>query len=124
MKLPKIKKHTRMMAFVLPGMVLLALAAYIVLGAIPGALLTGDYIAALAQLPVITAHAFAAIGCAWLFDRWTFRDLCDDDEAALIQTIRSNTGFGGGPALQLLCLDAARRFVPLIAFLFFFYPGR
>lgn len=124
MKLPSIRKHTRMLGLMLPAMVVLTLCAYIVLGAIPGALLTGDYIAALAQVPVITVHAFAAIGCAWLYDRWTHRDLGDDDEEALLSNIRTGDVLYANPALGMLWLDFARRFLPLVAFLIFFYPSR
>ena len=113
-------KTARMLGAYLPAMVLLALAGYIVLGAFPGALITGDFLATLGQLPLISAHAFAAIGVAWLFDRNTFADLDNATERAL----RDAAAAGQGWALGVLVLDFLRRFLPLCAFLVFFHLPR
>lgn len=122
MKLPRMTKSTRMFTITLPAMLLLTLAGYILLGAIPGALLTGDLIAAIAQLPVITLHAFAAVGCTWFFHRWTFRDIDDVEEGHLRRLIANTTTAAGMPALLLLALDFLRWMAPLCLFAWFFYP--
>lgn len=124
MKLPHLSRSTRVFALWLPAMLLLALLGYVFLGAVPGALLTGDLIAAIAQLPVITLHAFAAVGFTWFFYNGTFRDIGDNEEAGLRRLILSSDFTGATPALGLLVLDFLRWVVPLCVFAIFFYPPR
>lgn len=117
-------KWAGMFFIAMPAMVLFTLVGYFLLGAMPGALLTGDLIAALAQLPIITVHAFAAVGLTWLFHRATFRDLDDDEENALRDILRSLDGDCARGALHLLYIDFLRWMVPLCVFAIFFFPQR
>lgn len=62
------KKHVVMAVFWLPLMVMLTLAGWVFLGALPRMhdYLTGDLVAWLAELPVVTCYALAA-GVATMF---------------------------------------------------------
>ena len=135
MKLPTFRKPPTF-TVILPAMVVFSLAAYFLLGALPSALLTGDFIAALAQLAVISTYAFAAVGFTWWIRKHLVRDISNAEEADMHTAIRAGdltleSAAAGkrsvsrsAPVLRLLWLDFARWFLPLCAFLIFFYPAR
>jgi hypothetical protein len=61
-------KNTLIALVVLPAMVLVSLAAYVLLGALPNVQLTGDQVSWLIELPILTVYAGAAVVTAATFN--------------------------------------------------------
>lgn len=66
---------------IMPALALLAAFGFVMIGGLPGVQLTGDLMAMLAALPVITAYACAAICMAVGFNNLYCWEPCRDLEA-------------------------------------------
>jgi hypothetical protein len=102
----------------LPGLVMLTLIGFVVLGAFTS--LGGDSIAWLAELPVLCAYAAAALAFAWLFKRTNLHDLTDDQEAEL----HRKAAAGDKDAQWVLKKDRLEWLVLLVVLCAFFWPAR
>lgn len=77
--------HFKAFAIWLPLMVVLTLLGWLVLGALPGMRMTGDLVAWLAELPVVTCYAIAAGAATSLTMRATGMNLENSYRAKLIE---------------------------------------
>lgn len=102
----------------LPGLVLLAVLGFAVLGALTP--LTGDALAWLAELPVLCAHAAAALGCAWATKALYLHDLSTAQEIDLHKAAQS----GDAGARWLLIKDRVETLLCVALALAFFWPAR
>ena len=102
----------------LPGMVVLALVGFVVLGALVP--LTGDALAWLAELPVLCAYVAAALGAAWAAKALYLHDLDTDQERELHAAARA----GDAGARWLLVKDRLETLACIALALAFFWPAR
>ena len=102
----------------LPGLVLLSVLGFVVLGAVTR--VTGDSLAWLAELPVLCAYAAAALAFSWLIKRLYLHDLDRADEVRLHAAAEA----GDGGARWLLIKDRLETLACVIAMLVFFFPAR
>lgn len=102
----------------LPGMVVLAVLGFVVFGAL--APLSGDVLAWLAELPVLCAHAAAALGVAWAAKALYMHDLDTAQEIELHQAARG----GDAGARWVLIKDRLETLVCIALALAFFWPSR
>ena len=119
MKLPKFL--TRWQEFIgwLPLLAALIIAAWIVLGALD-ALATLDLLAVVADLPVRSAYAFAALGLAYLaWRRWSYR-LTTEQKADLWERLMK----GERGAIVVYVVNAGFYLCTTLALLYFFLPAR
>lgn len=112
------KTSTKAFVFWLPLMVLLTVVGWTVLGALPGARLTGDHIAWLLELPVVTCWAVAAIGSAALIKCWVLREVDAREEAELYRLAKE----GNAHARWLLIKDRTEWLCLLILCGAFYFP--
>ena len=99
----------------LPVVSLLAIGAWLFLGALdPSA--TVDMIAALVEVPVLTAKAVAALGLAWLARRrWRHRLAADQRSAYWVGVMAGHKG-----PLLVFCIDTVV-FLACVALLLHFF---
>ena len=102
----------------LPGMALLALAGYILIGAITP--LTGDVLAWLSELPALCAYAAAALGCSWVIKRLYLFDLDMDTE----RTLHAAAESGDRNAQWVLIKDRLETLACIALSFAFFWPSR
>lgn len=102
----------------LPGLVLLSVVGFVVLGAITR--VTGDSLAWLAELPVLCAYAAAALAFSWLIKYLYLHDL--DREAEL--RLHAAAERGDMDAQWLLTKDRLETLACVLAMLVFFFPAR
>jgi len=102
----------------LPGLVVLAVIGYVVLGSI--ARIGDDALAWLAELPVHCAWAAAWLGCAWLIQRLYGHDLTREEEIQLHAQARD----GNAGARWVLVFHRLQLVVFLVLSLLFFLPAR
>lgn len=81
----RLTTHFKAFAFWLPLMVVLTVLGWLVLGALPGMRMTGDLVAWLAELPVITCYAIAAGAATSLTMRATGMNLDNAYRQQLIE---------------------------------------
>ena len=115
------KTLTRWQEFVgwLPLVAMLTLGAWLVLGALD-ALATVDLLAMVADLPVRSAYAFAALGLAYLaWRRWSYR-LTTDQKADLWERLMK----GERGAIVVYVVNAGFYLCTTLALLYFFLPAR
>ncbi len=98
----------------LPGLVLLAVIGYVILGAVTA--LPGNAIQTLAALPVLCAYAGAACAFAWLIKRTYLREIDKGEE----QELHDKALRGNEPAKWAILLDRAEWMVLIIVLLYFF----
>ena len=102
----------------LPGLVLLALLGFVCFGALVP--LSGDLLAWLAELPVLCAHAAAALGAAWAAKALYLHDLDTEQEADLHRAARD----GDAGARWVLVKDRLETLVCIALAFAFFWPSR
>ena len=102
----------------LPGMVVLAVIGYIVLGAIVR--VGPDALAWLAELPALCAYAAAWLACSWVIKVVYMHDIDRPTEAVLQQRVLA----GDPDARWLLLKDRLETFGALLMALVFFWPPR
>lgn len=102
----------------LPGLVLLSVVGFVVLGAVTR--VTGDSLAWLTELPVLCAYAAAALAFSWLIKYLYLHDL--DREAEI--RLHAAAEEGDFDAWLLLIKDRLETFACVIAMLVFFFPAR
>ena len=102
----------------LPGMVVLAMLGFLVLGALTP--MTGDALAWLAELPVLCAYAAAALGTSWAAKKLYLHDLDTDQE----RTLHAAALSGDAGARWLLIKDRLETFVCIVLAFAFFWPAR
>lgn len=102
----------------LPGMVLLTLLGFIVLGAFTR--VGGDALAWLVELPALCAYAAAALGGSWVIKRVYLHDIPTECEAALQRRVLA----GDLNARWLLVKDRLETLAALVWMLAFFWVMR
>lgn len=102
----------------LPGLSLLAVAAFIVLGAI--ARIGTDSIAFLLELPAMCAYALAAFGLSWVIKSLYLHDI-DRAEEVRLQALAEAGDTG---ARWVLVKDRIETFACLALMLAFLWPAR
>lgn len=102
----------------LPGLVLLAVLGFVVLGALTP--LSGDVLAWLAELPVLCAHAAAALGVAWVAKALYLHDIDTAQETELHAAARA----GDVGARWLLIKDRLETLICIALAFAFFWPSR
>jgi hypothetical protein len=102
----------------LPGLAVLAVLAYVVLGAIVR--VGPDALAWLAELPALCAYAAAWLAFSWLIKSLYLHDIQRDDEVDLQQRVLA----GDVNARWLLVKDRLETFAALLLALAFFWPAR
>ena len=102
----------------LPGLVLLSVLGFVVLGAFTR--VTGDSLAWLAELPVLCAYAAAALGTSWAAKKLYLHDLDTDQE----RTLHAAALSGDEGARWLLIKDRLETFVCIVLAFAFFWPAR
>jgi len=102
----------------LPGLVVLAVLGFVVFGALTP--LRGDLLAWLAELPVLCAHAAAALGAAWAAKALYLHDLDTEQEADLHRAARD----GDAGARWVLVKDRLETLVCIALAFAFFWPSR
>nr|WP_308006583.1 hypothetical protein [Xanthomonas albilineans] len=102
----------------LPGLVVLTVLGWIVLGALGR--VGPDAIAALLEVPVMCTYAMAALGMSWLIKRLYLYDLDRADEC----TLQSLALAGDAGARWVLIKDRLETLACITAMLIFFYPAR
>ncbi|KAF1697986.1 hypothetical protein CSC62_07520 [Pseudoxanthomonas jiangsuensis] len=102
----------------LPGLVLLAVIGYVVLGSIVR--VGPDALAWLAELPALCAYAAAWLGCGWLIQRLYLRDLTRAEE----DTLQSAVLAGDANARWVLVFHRLQLLGALALSLVFFWPAR
>jgi len=110
--------HSQEFTLWLPGMVLLALLAYVVFGALTP--MTGDALAWLAELPALCAYAAAALGASWVIKKLYLHDI----DAAQEITLQAAALDGDANARWLLIKDRLETFACIILAFAFFWPSR
>lgn len=112
------KHHTKTFLFWLPLMVLLTVVGWTVFGALPGAQMTGDLIAWLLELPVVTCYALAAGGATIMAMNVMGLNIANEERVRLLQLAAA----GDRAARDVLNAEAAAWAVFLIIFAAFFFP--
>jgi len=112
------KKHTWALLVWLPLMTVATLLGWLVFGALPRMELTGDLIAWLLELPVITCYAIAAGGFTMLTMHWTGINIDNDRRAELFAMALE----GNEHARNLLEQETRAWLGFLCAFAAFFFP--
>lgn len=112
------KKHTLTFLVLLPLTVLLVLIGWTVFSALPGATMTGDLIAWLMELPVITAYALAAGGATMLTMCWTGMNIDNGQRAILIERAAA----GDRHAFRVLAMESLQWVAILTIFSVVFFP--
>lgn len=79
------KSYTKTFLFFLPLMVLLTIVGWTVFGALPGMQMTGDLIAWLLELPIVTCYALAAGGAALLLMNILGMNIENEDRCTLMK---------------------------------------
>ena len=102
----------------LPCLTLLSLAGFVVFGALTP--MTGDVLAWLAELPVICAHAAAALGAAWAAKALYMHDLDRAQEIDLHNRVLA----GDAAARWVLVKDRLETLACIALSLLFFWPPR
>lgn len=102
----------------LPLMTLVTLAGWLVFGALPRMELTGDLIAWLLELPVVTCYAIAAGGFTMLTMHWTGINIDNEQRAELFGMALA----GNRHARHLLLIETAAWLGFLCVFGSFFFP--
>ena len=102
----------------LPGLVVLAVLGFVVFGALTP--LAGDVLAWLAELPVLCAHAAAALGTAWVMKALYMHDLDADQETALHAAARA----GDAGARWVIVKDRLETLTCIALAFAFFWPSR
>jgi len=102
----------------LPAMVLLAVLAFVVFGALTP--MTGDALAWLAELPSLCAYAAAALGASWAIKKLYLHDIDTAQEIALHAAVKA----GDANARWLLIKDRLETFACIILAFAFFWPSR
>lgn len=110
--------HSQEFTLWLPGMVLLAVLAFAVFGALTP--MTGDALAWLAELPALCAYAAAALGASWVIKRLYLHDIDTAQEIALHAAAQE----GDAGARWLLVKDRLETFACIILAFAFFWPAR
>lgn len=110
--------HFKAFAFWLPLMVVLTLLGWIVLGALPGMRMTGDLVAWLTELPVVTCYAIAAGAATSLSMRATGMNLENTYRAELIRRAAN----GDHAAHQTLSQEIRAWLGFLVIWSLFFFP--
>jgi hypothetical protein len=114
------KHSTKTYLLWLPMMAMLAVGGWVVLGALPGVSVTGDLIAWLMELPVLTCFALAIGGAALSTMQITGMNLENDYRRKLVERAPD----GDNDAFRVLCLESVQWFVFLAFWLTLFWPGR
>lgn len=112
------KTSTKAFVFWLPAMVLLTVVGWTVLGALPGARMTGDLIAWLLELPVVTCWAVAAVGMAALVKCGVLREIGGTEERELHELAKK----GDRNARWLIIKDRIEWLCLLVLSGTFFFP--
>lgn len=112
------KTYAKTFLFWMPLMVLATIVGWTVLGALPGATMTGDLIAWLMELPVITVYALAAGGATMLTMHWTGMNIDNDRRAELFEMALCRNK----DATRLLIIESVQWVAVLIVFSIFFFP--
>lgn len=102
----------------LPGLSLLAVAGFIVLGAV--ARVGSDSIAFLLELPALCAYALAAFGLSWVVKALYLHDIDRRDEVRL-QALAEQ---GDAGARWVLVKDRLETFACIALMLAFLWPAR
>lgn len=102
----------------LPGLVLLAIAGFVVLGGI--ARVGTDSLAFLLELPALCAYALAAFGLSWLIKSLYLYDIDRAAEKALQDRVLA----GDANARWLLVKDRLETLVCVVLMLAFLWPAR
>lgn len=102
----------------LPGLVVLAVLGFVVFGALTP--LAGDVLAWLAELPVLCAHAAAALGAAWVMKALYMYDLDADQETTLHAAARD----GDAGARWVIVKDRLETLTCIALAFAFFWPSR
>jgi hypothetical protein len=110
--------HLKAFAIWLPLMTLLTLVGWLVLGALPGMRMTGDLVAWLAELPVVTCYAIAAGAATSLSMRATGMNLDNDYRCELIK----KAALGDNAALKTLNQEIRAWLAFLAIWSLFFFP--
>lgn len=112
------KSHTKLFAFWLPLMVLVTIVGWTLFGALPGAVMTGDEIAWLLELPIITCYALAAAGAAVLSMHITGMNLSNEYRCELTKLAAG----GDLNARQVLSDEMYAWFFVMAVWCVFFFP--
>jgi hypothetical protein len=110
--------HLKAFAIWLPLMTLLTLLGWLVLGALPGMRMTGDLVAWLAELPVVTCYAIAAGAATSLTMRATGMNLENAYRSELIKLAAA----GDQAALKTLNQEIRAWLAFLAIWSLFFFP--
>lgn len=110
--------HSQEFTLWLPGMVLLAVLAFAVFGALTP--MTGDALAWLAELPALCAYAAAALGASWAMKKLYLHDIDTAQEIELQAAARA----GDTGARWLLIKDRLETFACIALAFAFFWPSR
>ncbi len=102
----------------LPGMVLLTVCGYVILGALVP--MPGDALAWLAELPALCAYAAAALGASWVIKALYMHDIPSDREEALHAAAMA----GDAGARWILIKDRIETVLCIILAFVFFWPAR
>lgn len=105
---------------VLPALVLLALAGYLVLGGLPGVTISGDQIAWLSELPFVTAWAMATLVAAFCAMQITGMNIENAERIALLERAAA----GNRDAYRVVRLESICWFAMLALAALFFWPAR
>ncbi len=117
------RRHVRLALIalaVMPAIALLAGFGYVFIGGLPGVQLTGDLMAMLAALPVVTAYACAAITMAVGFNNLYCWEPCRGTEAGWHDLALA----GNAHAKWLLVRNDLRWAALLVLWCLFFWPAR
>lgn len=112
------KYSTKAFLIWLPLLAILAVMGWIVIGALPGVELTGDHLAWLAELPVVTCYAVAAGGASILGMQITGMNIDNTERGQLLQKAAA----GDLHAYRLLKLETFAWLAHLAFWSLFFFP--
>lgn len=105
---------------VLPLLVLLAIAGWVVIGGLPSVVLTGDLMSWLAELPILTCYALATLVAAMAGMHVTGMNLDNADRLALMHRAAS----GNYEAYRVVRHEALCWFAMLALAALYFWPAR
>lgn len=105
---------------VLPALVLLSLAAWLVLGGLPDVTLTGDLVSWLVELPILTCYALATLVAAMAGMHLTGMNIDNADRIALLQRAAS----GNRDAYRVVRHESLCWFGMLALAALYFWPAR
>lgn len=117
------RRHVRLALIalaIMPMLALLAAFGFVLLGGLPGVQLTGDLMAMLAALPVVTAYACAAITMAVGFNNLYCWEPCSGTEAGWHDLALAGNAY----AKWLLVRNDLRWAALLLMSGAFFWPAR